>query len=209
MFLTFRNTKILIGVRITKKIILIGIGIIIFIIIVSSKTNKTTDKSDKALLPSPPATVQSTATKTDTPTIVIKEPTVTTPPYMSKEEYGKGVLSVSKRTIEAGSLTSLAITLKTQNRYDEALEKEKEAEKLFLEAKSINDSLKPPPQYQKSYDYYVKALELDIESIKLQIRATEHFKSGEIELSNLEQKQASDLLKEAMSYTRLSTNTMQ
>lgn len=44
-----------------KKIILIGIGIIIFLIIVSSKANKTTDKSS-ASLPSPTDTEQSIVT---------------------------------------------------------------------------------------------------------------------------------------------------
>lgn len=48
-----------------KKIILIGIGIIIFlslISLVSPKTNKTTDKSDGSSVSSPTATIQSTAT---------------------------------------------------------------------------------------------------------------------------------------------------
>lgn len=45
-----------------KKIILIGIGIIIFLIIVSSKANKTTDKNDESSVSNPTATVQSAAT---------------------------------------------------------------------------------------------------------------------------------------------------
>ncbi len=192
-----------------KKTIIVVIGIIIFLGIVSSTTNKTTDKSYRSSAPSPTATVQSaTAKPFNTPTIVIKKPTVTTSPYMSKEEYGRGVLSVSKKTIEAMSLVDLGLTLKTQNRYDEALEKLNGAKVLFQEAKTLNDVLKPPPQYQKSYDYYVKALDLGLESIKLEIQAIEHFKSGEIELSNIELKQALDIRKEAISYEKLSINTM-
>lgn len=48
-----------------KKVILIGIGIIVFIGIVGSKANKTADKSDKTSLPSPTATEQPIITVTD------------------------------------------------------------------------------------------------------------------------------------------------
>lgn len=187
-----------------KKIIIILIGIFLFIFVFLPLAIPRTDKTGSNTVITPAVNTPTQAT-----VIVEKEPTVTTSPYMTKEEYGRGVVSVSEKTLEAQGLISLATTLKTQNRYDEALEKLKEAEKLFLEAKTINDTLKPPPRYQKSYDYYVKALNLDLESIKLEIRATEHFKTGEVDLSNLELKQALDLRKEAMSYSRLSTNTMQ
>lgn len=65
MFLTFRNTKILIGVRITKKTILIGIGIIIFLGIVGSKANKIPDKSNKLSISNPTITEQPTVAVTN------------------------------------------------------------------------------------------------------------------------------------------------
>lgn len=188
-----------------KKIILIVTGIFLFIFVFLPLAIPRTEKTVKT----PPDNTSIQLSATQIINTVTVAPTITVSQYMTKEEYGRGVVSVSEKTLEAQGLISLATTLKTQSRYDEALEKLKEAEKLFLEAKAINDTLKPPPRYQKSYDYYVKAFSLDLESIKLEIRATEHFKTGEIELSNLELKQALDLRKEAMSYSRLSTNAMQ
>ncbi len=45
-----------------KKVILIGIGIIIFLIIVGSKASKTTDKNDGSSAPNPTTTIQSAVT---------------------------------------------------------------------------------------------------------------------------------------------------
>ncbi|GAF68299.1 unnamed protein product, partial [marine sediment metagenome] len=128
--------------------------------------------------------------------------------FISKKAYGSSIVSISEKTIEAVGLTSLANTLSGQSRYDEALVELRKAQKLFSEAKELTDNLSPPPQYQKSYDYHVKALNLDIKGVQLDIQAREHLMNGEYELANLELEQAIEAYKEAISYAELSLSTM-